>query len=271
MLRRWEFREGRSSKFWQLSVRGKDVTVVFGRIGTLGQTKTKTHASAEAAKKEAEALVREKEKKGYREVPLEAAVPKAKAPRAKTGAALASIASLWERLEVVRAKKFPQLDLQLRPGASEKQISAAEKALGIRFPADFRESLKLHDGQANDCQVVWMRGAQRLGSLESLVACWKDDRKYFDDTQLKERADWYDTSNRVRQIHLHPRQVPFAGSPYWDYDRLLFDFAPGPVGTEGQVIARQDVEFKWVAATFTELLERTVRELETGKNKMWVP
>lgn len=68
MARRFEFEEGGSSKFWEVSVDGADMTVTYGRIGTSGQTKTKTFATGEAAQKEADKLVAEKTKKGYQEV-----------------------------------------------------------------------------------------------------------------------------------------------------------------------------------------------------------
>ena len=67
MARRFVFEEDGSSKFWEITTSGADVTVRFGRIGTQGQEKTKSHPSAEAAMKDAEKLVAEKTKKGYRE------------------------------------------------------------------------------------------------------------------------------------------------------------------------------------------------------------
>ena len=60
MARRFEFVEGSSSKFWEVSVEGSTLTVVFGKIGTAGQTKPKDFASPEAAQKEADKLVSEK-------------------------------------------------------------------------------------------------------------------------------------------------------------------------------------------------------------------
>lgn len=67
MARHFEFVEGSSSKFWEVSASGNDVTVRFGKIGTQGQTQTKTFDDATMAQKHAEKLVGEKTKKGYRE------------------------------------------------------------------------------------------------------------------------------------------------------------------------------------------------------------
>jgi len=68
MKRRFEFVEGSSAKFWEISTAGADVTVTFGRLGTSGQTQTKTLPDAEAAAKHANKLIGEKTKKGYQEV-----------------------------------------------------------------------------------------------------------------------------------------------------------------------------------------------------------
>jgi DNA ligase-1 len=65
--RRFELVQGTSNKFWEIDVRGAVITVRFGRIGTAGQAKTRTLATAEAAGLEAEKLIAEETGKGYRE------------------------------------------------------------------------------------------------------------------------------------------------------------------------------------------------------------
>jgi DNA ligase-1 len=67
MKRYFEFVDDKSSKFWEIAQNGADVTVRFGRIGTNGQTQTKSFADADAATKHAEKLVQEKTGKGYKE------------------------------------------------------------------------------------------------------------------------------------------------------------------------------------------------------------
>ncbi len=67
MKRYFEFVDDKSSKFWEIAQNGTDVTVRFGKIGTNGQTQTKSFADADAATKHAEKLVEEKTGKGYKE------------------------------------------------------------------------------------------------------------------------------------------------------------------------------------------------------------
>lgn len=64
-MARYELVEGKSAKFWDAEVSGRDLTVRYGRIGAAGQTQTKTFADEAAATKEHTKLVREKTSKGY--------------------------------------------------------------------------------------------------------------------------------------------------------------------------------------------------------------
>jgi predicted DNA-binding WGR domain protein len=63
--RHLEFISGSSRKFWEISLSGNSFTVRFGRIGTPGQSQTKTFADESTAKHEADRLLAEKLKKGY--------------------------------------------------------------------------------------------------------------------------------------------------------------------------------------------------------------
>jgi len=66
--RRFELIEGKSSKFWEILVHGCRHSIRFGRIGSKGQTQTKEFPTEAAAKKEADRLIAEKTRKGYRDV-----------------------------------------------------------------------------------------------------------------------------------------------------------------------------------------------------------
>lgn len=74
-MHRYEMIEGASSKFWQFEVRGSDLVVEYGRIGTAGQSTTKSFASPEAAQAAAAKLVKEKTGKGYVEAGAATAQP----------------------------------------------------------------------------------------------------------------------------------------------------------------------------------------------------
>jgi DNA ligase 1 len=64
-VRHYEYVGGTSSKFWEISVSGCEVTVRYGRIGSAGTSKVKAHVDAQAAQREADKLIAEKTGKGY--------------------------------------------------------------------------------------------------------------------------------------------------------------------------------------------------------------
>jgi predicted DNA-binding WGR domain protein len=63
--RYFEFSEGSSNKFWEISMSGNDVKTRYGKIGTPGQQTLKEFGDSAAAKKEYDKLIHEKTKKGY--------------------------------------------------------------------------------------------------------------------------------------------------------------------------------------------------------------
>jgi uncharacterized protein (TIGR02996 family) len=64
-MRTFQLSDANSHKFWNIEVSGTNFTVTYGKVGSAGQTQTKSFASAELAQAEADKLIREKTKKGY--------------------------------------------------------------------------------------------------------------------------------------------------------------------------------------------------------------
>jgi uncharacterized protein (TIGR02996 family) len=86
-MRRFEFKDAKSHKFWEIEIEGDAYTVRYGKFGADGQVQTKTFASAEKAEAAAEKIISEKIKKGYKEVKADAATKaKAKAKTTPAGA-----------------------------------------------------------------------------------------------------------------------------------------------------------------------------------------
>ncbi|MDB6034231.1 MAG: helicase, partial [Verrucomicrobiales bacterium] len=63
--RYFELVEGGTSKFWEATLSGNNLTVRFGRIGSNGQSQAKTFADDPTAQREVSKLIAEKVKKGY--------------------------------------------------------------------------------------------------------------------------------------------------------------------------------------------------------------
>jgi cell wall assembly regulator SMI1 len=80
--------------------------------------------------------------------------------------------SLWKRIHDWLDANAPEGYGDLRPGATENQISAAEQALGLDLPHDFKASYRIHDGQGNEPGLIGGEGWCLL-SLEEMVEQWR--------------------------------------------------------------------------------------------------
>jgi cell wall assembly regulator SMI1 len=210
---------------------------------------------------------------------------------------------LWKRLEAIAVKNGQSL--HLRAPAKEKAIAAAEKTMKLKFPADLRASLLLHDGQEDEATFQWMIGCARLAPLDAIVAQWTEERdldedeggvNYAADSDDEDEDDdddddddedddddddddedddedededddeESDVESYVQTFRWHPKRIPIAGTPYWDGDNTYVDLAPASDGKSGQLITMvSEIDFVLVDDSFRGALERYLKELETGK------
>ncbi|TAG36004.1 MAG: DUF4132 domain-containing protein [Polaromonas sp.] len=145
-MQRYELVEGGSSKFWQVEVSGPDLTVLFGRIGTAGQRKTKTLSDAAAATRERDKLIKEKTGKGYALVsslPTQQPVqkPAEAVPVATANVAQASIAS------VPSSPAAPKPDVLARDNAplAQPQLIIWPSG-GFQWKKEWRDALPIVRG-----------------------------------------------------------------------------------------------------------------------------
>jgi len=67
MTRRFELLDVKPGTFWEVTVTGATVAVVYGRVGTAGRRQEKVHSSPEAAYRAVKKQIAAKLRKGYRE------------------------------------------------------------------------------------------------------------------------------------------------------------------------------------------------------------
>ena len=81
-MRRFEFTDDKSAKFWEIEQADTDLNISWGRIGSAGQSQTKNFADAAKAALAMQKLVDEKTGKGYVEAGAAATVKPASTPKA---------------------------------------------------------------------------------------------------------------------------------------------------------------------------------------------
>lgn len=172
--------------------------------------------------------------------------------------------TIWKQIESWLEKNAPEMLNTLLPGATDKEILAAEKAMGIEFPEEVKESYRLHNGQ--DGRATPLMGEWQLLSLKNMVSQWKVmkklvDKGKFDDAEVKTvgpvRADWYNL-----------KWIPLAYNGAGDFQCL--DLDPPPKGKAGQIISfwHMKDERKELANSYKAWLKGFANDLKKGKYKV---
>jgi predicted DNA-binding WGR domain protein len=185
-MRRFELKEGTSNKFWEVDVEGSGLTVRFGKIGTAGQTQTKSFPSEEKAKAERDKLIKEKTGKGYSEIKaaegakLEAVAPKEppaeakpkktkEAPEPETEEGWLDAGNGY-RLALREGKLVAKNPAGKQLASVPKEIKSSEAASQLE---DVRDWIVAHDKQCLETVETWM-----LRSLPTpravLASVWAD-------------------------------------------------------------------------------------------------
>jgi uncharacterized protein (TIGR02996 family) len=138
-MRTFKFADDDSYKFWKIELEGSSYTVTYGRIGTKGQTSTKSFASPEKAKAAYEKIIAEKLGKGYKETTPVLAAPKVEDALEKALVDnpydIAASAAYADRLSQQGDPRgeFIQVQLQLEDptivAENRKKLQAREKEL----------------------------------------------------------------------------------------------------------------------------------------------
>ncbi|MFI9328750.1 WGR and DUF4132 domain-containing protein [Kitasatospora sp. NPDC052868] len=176
-MRRWEFVEGDSDKFWEAAVDGAAVTVRYGRSGTNGREQVKAFPTVEEAQAHLAKVVAEKERKGYREIhagadtepgapadPVSVAQPVA--PTAEAAGPENEDAfvmpDLWRRALIPRRGGIPR-----KPSAPGKDPVASYRD-GLRQMEDWLEQTLA--SEHSDPELVAAARAHQSGSRDPLGA-----------------------------------------------------------------------------------------------------
>jgi uncharacterized protein (TIGR02996 family) len=160
-MRTFQFSDAKSHKFWTIDVEGDGFTVTYGKVGTAGQTQTKSFPSPEKAQAEADKLVREKTGKGYVETTPRATTSVAEALEATIRAEpndLAAWCAYADHLTEADDPRgeFMQVQIALedegQPAAARKKLKAREKALLKAHGRDWLGPLGdiIHDSEPVD-------------------------------------------------------------------------------------------------------------------------
>jgi cell wall assembly regulator SMI1 len=169
---------------------------------------------------------------------------------------------IWDRIHVWLSDNAPDVLANLRPGATEEQIRAAEAEMGVSLPDDVKASYRIHDGQdlgVMGCGMGFLYGWE-LCSLARMLQGWKCHKELLDDGTFD--AVESDPSDKVREDWWHPAWIPITDSSF-GYCHCI-DLVPKRAGRPGQIIlwCHDDGNRPIKAESFEKWLDWFAFELE---------
>ena len=148
---RYELKENKSAKFWEIELRGNKVIVRWGRIGANPQEKIKDLGTAEKARGEYEKLIASKVKKGYKPAKGKSPAPVAKkatskaasqsAPQKNAGARSPAAPSFKGKDKIARDLAISVLKA-LRPDFNEKEEFAFDGAVKKSYQDGYKKDVE---------------------------------------------------------------------------------------------------------------------------------
>lgn len=166
----------------------------------------------------------------------------------------------WTRIERWLEAHAPEPRGILNPGASEEEIAALEREVGLRLPDDVRESLRIHDGQAPD--APGLINACELLSTARIAGEWRAWKELLDGGDFDDAES--DPAPGIRGDWWNAAWIPLTHDFGGNHDCLDLDPAPG--GRAGQIISmwHDDAERRVLAGSFREWLSAFADGLENG-------
>jgi cell wall assembly regulator SMI1 len=174
-----------------------------------------------------------------------------------------SITRTWDRIHDWLGAHAPALFERLSAGATDAQLAAAERAMGLTLPRDLRESLRIHDGAEPDFPFA---ASMDLLSLNRIVSEWQLMTRLLDEGHFARSTA--PTDGPVKGDWWNRRWVPVTQG-YVGQSFHFLDLDPAAGGSVGQVAYfDKDPAIRSVEApSFAAWLAGFADDLEAGRYK----
>jgi len=180
------------------------------------------------------------------------------------------IAPVLARLDQWFALHLPSEQDAFNPPATDAEIDAFERLIGVDLPSSYRQLYHWHNGEDVDrCGHFYGLPLLPLREAERHWKDWNDVLSDFDgDRYSIESASW--PKGAVDPAYINPRWIPLTHDCAGNHIGL--DFDPGPNGRIGQVILfGGDEDVKAVLAeSLGKFLEWIADLLESGNFRLEV-
>lgn len=168
---------------------------------------------------------------------------------------------IWKRIETWLEANAPEIFDDLEPGASDQEIKEAEEYLKVEFPEDFKDSLKIHNGQKGNAS--WLIDGWQFLPLEKIMEEWDAWSDLMNSGDFEGIRSY--SKGQIKNDWWNPKWLPLTYSG--EGDHYCLDLDPDFGGYKGQIIISwHDMPNRdLVANSFREWLEKFAVDLENDK------
>jgi cell wall assembly regulator SMI1 len=168
---------------------------------------------------------------------------------------------IWTYIESWLYANAPKVLDTLQPGASDTQIKAAEHFLSIQFPAEVKDSYRIHNGQSS-YGYGFLEGNEFL-SLERMQEEWQVWKELLDGGEFEDFESYPDTG--ICSDWWSAQWIPLTYDGAGNHDCL--DLNPSEGGKHGQIITMWHDEpgRQIIAPSFRAWLEEYAEDLKSGQ------
>jgi cell wall assembly regulator SMI1 len=167
--------------------------------------------------------------------------------------------TVWARIESWLKENAQPVFEKLNPGATEAEISAAEKYLRQSLPSDVKALYRFRNGQAANSPSLFY--GFRWFDIAAAANAWT----MFDGEPSCEPSRHHVPDPGVKKAWTDAGWVPFMWDGTGDYHCI--DLAPAEGGTVGQIISflHDSDDRPLLASSLEAFLEEFAAQLEQGK------
>lgn len=155
-------------------------------------------------------------------------------------------------------KPIDQAKDELLPPATDEEINAAEKELGIKFPGDIRTLFKWHNGQKG---IHFLYDEFRMYPLKEVVDLHKNGLKHCE-------PDYFETEDEsgvFKDCIANEKWINIGDN---GGNTILFlDMDPGAQGTPGQLLESCDGQPECNFSGIKKFMNEVVRRIESEEIK----
>jgi len=180
-----------------------------------------------------------------------------------------AIRQSWRIIEQQLREHAREVYRRLCPPASADSIAKLESALKCRLPADFKQSLAIHNGISQRTAHTPLVNNDCLCSTTQIAREWRMMKKLMDDGHFDLDGEPGCPATKTRKIKndswWRTGWIPFTES---DGNRFVIDLDPPKSGTKGQVFyfwnsGRHAREV--LAASYADWLSQLASHLQRGR------